>query len=474
MAATRLIALHVQKGKTMHQCIKDRTDYAENGEKTDDGRFVSSYECNPDTVDLEFAATKNEYALLTGRQQREKDVIAYMIRQSFKPGEITAEEANRIGYETAMRWTKGKHAFIVATHTDKAHIHNHIIYNSTTLDAKRKFKNFWFAAIALRKLSDIICLENGLSVIEPKRPSEREKRTTYPERDCFRNQIKADIDSALALNPADYDAFLQILKDKDYEIKRGKNVAVKGKAQKRYIRFCSLGTGYTDDDIRKRISGEQVIFDADFGKKSKEPANPKSEKKVDLLLDMQQIVAKGKGAGYERWAKVYNIKQMSKTIMFMHEQGIHDYETLEKRTDEVSSRFKAVTSEIQAIDKRLNEIAALKKHISNYAKARDVFEAYKKSGYSKDFYEKHRDVLILRKAAKDAFAKLDGPVPKLKVLSAEYEELLRKKKVLYGEYKKLKPEKQQLLTAKANVDQMLSVKNREDEIWHKSRKERMR
>ena len=146
MAATRLIALHVNKGKTVAQCLADRTDYSQNAAKTNDGEFISSYECDPKTADEEFLLSKRQYQHITGRQQK-NNIIAYLIRQSFKPGEITPEEANQVGYETAMRWTKGKHAFIVATHIDKSHIHNHIIYNSTSLDATRKIQkllSFWF------------------------------------------------------------------------------------------------------------------------------------------------------------------------------------------------------------------------------------------------------------------------------------------------------------------------------------------
>ena len=160
MAATRLIAMHTQKNCSIQKCIKDRTDYAKNDEKTNQGEFVSSYECDPETVDKEFEFAKSRYTQFTGRS-REDDIIAYQIRQSFKPGELTPEEANKIGYETAMRWTKGNHAFIVATHVDKAHIHNHIIYNSTTLDYSRKFRNFLFCGIALQKVSDLVCLDNG-------------------------------------------------------------------------------------------------------------------------------------------------------------------------------------------------------------------------------------------------------------------------------------------------------------------------
>ena len=176
MAATRLIALHVNKGKSVAQCLADRTDYSKNAEKTNNGEFISSYECEPMTADEEFLLSKRQYQHITGRQQKH-DVIAYQIRQSFRPGEITPEEANKVGYELAMRFTKGKHAFIVATHIDRAHIHNHIIYNSTSLDGLYKWRNFFLSGLAVQRLSDIICLEHGLSVIYPKPYNERAKRT---------------------------------------------------------------------------------------------------------------------------------------------------------------------------------------------------------------------------------------------------------------------------------------------------------
>ena len=159
MAATRLIALHKNKGKSVAACLKSRTDYAQNPDKTQQGELVSSYECSPLTVDEEFMLSKRQYELMTGRRQK-NDVIAYQIRQSFKPGEITAEEANKVGYELAMRFTKGKYAFIVATHTDREHIHNHIIYNSTALDSTRKFRDFLLSGLAVQRLSDLICLEH--------------------------------------------------------------------------------------------------------------------------------------------------------------------------------------------------------------------------------------------------------------------------------------------------------------------------
>lgn len=196
MAATRLIPLHVNKGKTIAQSLGDRTDYASNPEKTEKGELVSGYMCDPMTVDEEFLLSKRQYQQITGRESRH-DVIAYQIRQSFKPGEITPEDANALGRELALRFTKGKYAFIVATHTDRAHIHNHIIFNSTSLDATRKFNNFWLSSIALQRISDLICLEHGLSVIKPKPYRDRQKRTEYPKRENLRDEICRDIDAVL-------------------------------------------------------------------------------------------------------------------------------------------------------------------------------------------------------------------------------------------------------------------------------------
>ena len=255
MAATKLIAMHQNKGRTVQQCLKDRTDYAKNGEKTEDGKYISSYECSPELVDLEFNQAKKEYFRITGRQPK-GNVIAYQIRQSFKPGEITPEEANKVGYETGMRFTKGRHAFIVATHVDRAHIHNHIIFNSTTLECDRKFRNFWFSGIALQRLSDIICLEHGLSVIQKVKPSERKRRTQYPKRINIRDGIKEDILKCLEQHPTSFDNFLQLLHAEGYEIKLGKRTAVRGSSQKRFIRFRSLGEDFSEANLQKVIAGE--------------------------------------------------------------------------------------------------------------------------------------------------------------------------------------------------------------------------
>ena len=444
MAATRLIALHKNKGKSVAACLKSRTDYVQNPDKTEHGELISSYECSPLTVDEEFMLSKRQYELVTGRRQK-SDVIAYQIRQSFKPGEITAEEANKVGYELAMRFTKGKYAFIVATHTDREHIHNHIIYNSTALDSIRKFRDFLLSGLAVQRLSDLICLEHQLSVIEIKPYRERQKRTLYPPKESNRDCLCGVIDNILAKKPKDYEDFLQKLEQQGYEIKRGKYTSVKGARQKRFIRLKTLGAGYSEDEIKAVIAGK-----AEHRPHQKQP--PK-EQPFQLLVDIQAKLAEGKGGGYERWAKKYNLKEMSKTLIFLQEQKIGSADDLKERADAALSRYHKLGDSIKAAEKRMAEIAVLRAHIVNYAKTRPVYDAYRKSGYSSKFLEAHREEVTLHKTAKAAFNESGlKKLPKVKDLNAEYSALLTKKKALYPEYRKTRDEMQEIVKAQKNVE----------------------
>ena len=448
LAATRLIALHKNKGKSVAACLKSRTDYVQNPDKTEHGELISSYECNPLTVDEEFMLSKRQYELVTGRRQK-SDVIAYQIRQSFKPGEITAEEANKGGYELAMRFTKGKYAFIVATHTDREHIHNHIIYNSTALDSTRKFRDFLLSGLAVQRLSDLICLEHQLSVIEIKPYRERQKRTLYPPKESNRDRLCGIIDSILAEKPKDYEDFLQKLEQQGYEVKRGKYTAVKGKGQKRFIRFRTLGTGYGEDEIKAVLEG----------KAKHQPYQKKQPKEqpFQLLVDIQGKMAEGKSVGYKKWATKFNLKEMSKTLLFLQEQKISSAEELRERATAATERYHAMGDSIKAAETRLAEIAVLKTHIINYAKTRPVYDAYRKSGYSKKFLEAHREKITLHKAAKAAFDEAGlQKLPKVKELDAEFAELLTKKKASYPDYRKARNEMQELVRAQKNIERFFA------------------
>ena len=445
MAATRLIALHKNKGKSVAACLKSRTDYAQNPDKTQQGELVSSYECSPLTVDEEFMLSKRQYELATGRRQK-SDVIAYQIRQSFKPGEITAEEANKVGYELAMRFTKGKYAFIVATHTDREHIHNHILYNSTALDGTRKFRDFLLSGLAVQRLSDLIYLEHQLSVIEIKPYRERQKRTLYPPRESNRDKLCAVIDGIL-LNekPASFEGFLQKLEQQGYEIKRGKYTSVKGARQKRFIRFRTLGAGYSEDEIKAVIAGE-------VEHRPHQKQSPK-EQPFHLLVDIQAKLSEGKSEGYARWAKKYNLKEMSKTLIFLQEHKIGSADELNERTAAATEKYHQLGDSIKAAETRMAEIAVLKTHIVNYAKTHPVYDAYRKAGYSKKFLDTHREEITLHKAAKAAFDETGlKKLPKVKALNAEYSDLLTQKKAAYPDYRKAREEMQELVKAQKNIE----------------------
>ena len=448
LAATRLIPMRKNKGKSIGACLHNHTSYIQNPDKTEQGELVSSYQCSPLTVDEEFLLTKRLYEQTTGRSQK-SDVIAYQIRQSFKPGEITAEEANKVGYELAMRFTKGKHAFVVATHTDRQHIHNHIIYNSTALDGTRKFKNFWLSTFAVQRLSDLICLEHQLSTIEYKPYRERQKRIVYPPKESNRDRLCGIIDAILAEKPGDYEAFLQKLEQQGYEVKRGKHTAVKGKGQKRFIRFRTLGTGYGEDEIKAVLEGKV--------KHHPYQKQPLKEQPFQLLVDIQGKMAEGKNIGYKKWATKFNLKEMSKTLLFLQEQKISSTEELRERAAAATERYHTMGDSIKAAEARLTEIAVLKTHIINYAKTRPVYDAYRKSGYSKKFLEAHREEITLHKAAKTAFDEAGlQKLPKVKELDAEFAELLTKKKAAYPDYRKVRNEMQELVRAQKNVERFFA------------------
>ena len=448
MAATRLIALHKNKGKSVAACLKSRTDYAQNPDKTQQGELVSSYECSPLTVDEEFMLSKRQYELMTGRRQK-SDVIAYQIRQSFKPGEITAEEANKVGYELAMRFTKGKYAFIVATHTDREHIHNHIIYNSTALDSTRKFRDFLLSGLAVQRLSDLICLEHQLSVIEKKPYRERQKRTLYPPKERNRDRLCGVIDTILAEKPKDYEDFLQGLEQQGYEVKRGKYTSVKGARQKRFIRFRTLGAGYSEEELKTVIAGKT--------EHRPRQTQPFQEPPFQLLVDIQAKLSEGKSEGYARWAKKYNLKEMSKTLIFLQEHKIGSADELNERTAAATEKYHQLGDSIKAAETRMAEIAVLKTHIINYAKTHEVYTAYRKAGYSKAFLEAHREEITLHKAAKAAFDEAGlQKLPKVKELDAEFAELLTKKKSAYPDYRKARNEMQELVRAQKNVERFFA------------------
>ena len=450
IATTRIISMHLNKGKTLAQCLHNRTAYAMNPEKTNEQELISSYECDPRSVESEFLLAKREYQILTGRAQK-NDVIAYQIRQSFKPGEITPEEANQVGYELASRFLKGNYAFIVCTHTDRAHIHNHIIWNSTSLDHKHKFRDFLRSARAVRKLSDLICTEHNLSVIE--KPSGKSKPYNIwlgqEPKLSHREQIRLAIDDALAKQPSSFEELLSLLSAAGCEIKPRKNPSIRIGSDHRYARFDTLGPGYSVEELRSIIAGT---------KKAPQRKKSRQEKPINLLVDIQTRMQQGKGPGYERWAKSFNLKQMAETVLYLQEHDLLYYPDLAKKANGSSARFRELSAEIKAAEQRMAELSIMRTHIINYAKTRDTYVAYRKAGYSKQFLSEHESDILLHKAAKKYFDDAGlKKLPSVKEINSEYAELIAKKKSAYAEYRKDRDEMKELLIVKATVDRILGI-----------------
>lgn len=460
MATIRLMPLHTGKGRDVGMAISDIIDYAENPEKTDYGRLITGYECDSRTADAEFLLSKRQYAALTGRTRGADDVIAYHLRQSFVPGEITPEEANRIGCELGKRFTNGKHAFVVCTHIDKHHIHNHIIWNSTSIDCTRKFRNFWGSTRAVRRLNDTLCIENGLSIVEnPQRHGKSYNKWLGDQaKPSNREFLRVAIDVALAQKPANFDALLKLLRNDGYEIKPGNIPALRGENQKRFIRLDTLGSGYSEAELRAVLSGEKAH------QPRKKIIRPTLDKKVNLLVDIEAKLRIGKGVGYERWAKVFNLKQMAQTVNYLTEHNLLEYDVLVEKTSAAVARYNELSAQIKAAEKRLAEITVLKTQIINYAKTRDTYVAYRKAGYSKKFLAVHESDILLHKAAKKSFDELGMKnLPTVKSLQAECAALLAEKKAAYTDYRKARDEMKELLTVKTNVDHLLGSDRREAE-----------
>lgn len=447
--------MHINKGKTLAQSISDRTDYGLNPEKTNGGELTSAYACDPRSFTSEVLVSKRQYKAFTGKDEK-SDVLVYQVRQSFKPGEVTPEEANQIGYDFASRFLKGKHAFLVCTHTDKSHIHNHIYWNAVTLDNKRKFRNFFGSARAVARLSDLICAEHQLSVIQnPQRGGTSYCRWRgFKGKPSHRELLRIAIDEALEQKPHDFNAFLALLEEAGYKATQSKYLSFDHDGFKQKIRMHSLGDDYDETTIRAVIKGQKIH-------------QPKKRRMVwdanrpQTIIDIQAKLAAGKGEGYRRWATVENLKRMAKTKLYMDEHGF-SYEAMADRKAELAKGKKELTAKITEVQNRIAEINVLKTHIVNYSKTRDVYVAYRKSGYSKKYLEEHEADIIIHKAAKKAFDELGvKKLPTVKSLQVEFAEKLKEKKEAYAELKKVRDELRDLTVHTANYKELRDLAERD-------------
>jgi len=463
MATTWLKPLKIRKDRSILKSLTGRTSYASNELKTDGGLLIRGYACDPRTVDEEFMLTKREYADITGRDNGKKNVIAYHFRQSFKPGEVTPEEALDVGYETAMRWTKGNHAFIVCVHTDTRNLHCAIVYNSTKLDGTGKFNNFKNSSFAVRRLSDLVCAEHGLSVIEnPKLSKGKNYAEWLGEKEpSWQMKLRRKIDEVLPVCSS-FPDFLAAMRAAGYTVNDNrKHISVLAPGQKRPSRLNTLGGDYTEAAIRERLGMTRTVAGSGAGGQLDSANRARSDdepRRVSLLIDIQAKIREGKGAGYERWARIFNLKESARTLLFLQENGIDSYDDLVAKAAAASKEFDGRLAKIKEAEKRMAEITELQKHIGAYGKTREIYAKYKATGWNPDFYEEHREAITLHRAAKNHFDKLKiKKLPMMAALKQEYAALAAEKKKLYNGYHEAKDNMRQLLVAKDNAARMLGI-----------------
>lgn len=405
--------------------------------------------CDSRTADTEFLLSKRQYHDITGRTQV-NDVIAYQVRQSFKPDEVTPEEANRIGYEFAQRFLKGNNAFIVCTHTDRHHVHNHIIWNSTNLDCTAKFRDFKRSGKAVRLLSDTICIEHGLSIIEnPKKHGMNYGEWIGDDKKLsHRDKLRFLIDELLSKNPSDFKALLTLLKDNGVEVKqRGNTISIRLGNNGKFVRFSSLGEGYAETDLADVI----------LGKKEHKPkkVTQRQAERITLISQLDEKIQSSSG-GYRQWASVFRAKQLAKTMSYLQEHKLVDFNELQAKTNSAVERYNTLSSQIKSAESRMAEIEVLKKQILTYHKTKDVFAGYKASKYSKKYLAEHEADILLHRATKKVFNDYGlKKLPTVKSLQEEFAKLLSEKKAAYPELKRARDEMRELLTVKANVERML-------------------
>ena len=437
--------------------MEERFDYGLNPKKLG---AVSSYLCDPSTAPAEFLLVKSQYQAETARPV-ERGALFFQIRQAFPPGEVTAEEANKIGYETAMRWTKGKYQFFVCTHTDKGHIHNHIYYNSTAFDRSRKFHNFIGSSFALRRLSDRVCIEHELSYIQNPKLHSKGRFLHYGQwigekPPSAQQRVRLAVIAALEKKPADFAAFLRLMEESGFAVKHGRGGVISflapGQDKPTRLRASTLGAGFDPEDIRAVIAGERPIPELP----QDAPAPPR---RVDLVIDIQQRMAQGKGPAYARWAKVYNLKQMAAALQYLREHELADYTELEASTEAAVDRFHKLAGELRDTEAALSKTARLMEATVDYAKTRPVFDGYKAARYSKKYLAQHEAELAAYRAAKAAMNEiLDGAkLPKIDTLKKSRRELAEKKKALYAEYRQAQADMREAVAVKANIDHLLGV-----------------
>ena len=435
----------VTKIKPVKSTLSKALDYIQNPDKTDGKMLVSSFGCSYESADIEF-----EYTLSQALQKGNN--LAFHLIQSFEPGEVDYETAHKIGRQLADAVTKGQHEYVLTTHIDKGHVHNHIIFCAVNFVDHHKYNSNKRSYYGIRNMSDKLCRENGLSVVVPGKGSKGKSYAEYQAEKTgtsWKGKLKIAVD-ALIPQVSSFEELLQRLQTAGYEIKPGKYVSCRVPGQERFTRLKTLGADYTEEAIRERISS----------KRARAAKAPRADRGgVSLLIDIENSIKAAQSKGYEQWAKIHNLKQAAKTMNFLTEHKIEQYADLTARIAEIQTESGQAADELKNVEKRLADMTVFIKNVSTYQKTKPVYDAYRKAKNREKYRAAHERDIILHEAAARAMkaagvSKLPK-LPNLAALQSEYEALQAQKEALYADYGKLKKQVREYDVIKQNIDSIL-------------------
>ena len=420
--------------------------YILNPEKTDEKLLVSSYGCASETAAREFEWTRK---IAEQKGMNPVRIIARHVIQSFEIGEVTPELAHEIGKQFADEILGGKYEYVLTTHIDKDHVHNHLIFNAVDFVDYHAYKSYKRIYYDMREVSDRLCKENGLSVIPPSQNKGMgyKEYTEAKRGTSWKQKLKQTIDR-LVITAKDYDDFLRLMQEAGYEIKTGKYISVRAKGQERFTRSKTIGENYTEERIKERIAGRTP-------RRSQRQTTPKG---ISLIGDIQERIRLIDSRGYEYKAKLTILKEAARTLNYLTENSLLQYADLEKKVEDVHSSYDRTGKELKGVEARLREVQPLIKNISNYQRLKPVYDAFQKAKDKPGFKAKHEAELVIFEAARSTLLAMQGDekLPSLKTLQAEQQRLLEEQQRLYDERAKLKKEVKQIETIKSNVDTFLA------------------
>lgn len=420
--------------------------YILNPEKTDDKLLVSSYGCASETAAREFEWTRK---IAEQKGMNPVRIIARHVIQSFEIGEVTPELAHEIGKQFADEILGGKYEYVLTTHIDKDHVHNHLIFNAVDFVDYHAYKSYKRIYYDMREVSDRLCKENGLSVIPPSQNKGMgyKEYTEAKRGTSWKQKLKQTIDR-LVITAKDYDDFLRLMQEAGYEIKTGKYISFRAEGQERFTRSKTIGENYTEERIKERITGRTP-------RRNRRQTVPKG---ISLIGDIQERISLIDSKGYEYKAKLTILKEAARTLNYLTENNLLQYADLEKKVEDVHSSYDRTGKELKGVEARLREVQPLIKNISNYQRLKPVYDAFQKAKDKPGFKAKHEAELVIFEAARSTLLAMRGDekLPSLKTLQAEQQRLLEEQQRLYDERAKLKKEVKQIETIKSNVDTFLA------------------